>query len=168
MSGRVRRMAIRPSREPTEEKVMKKTMLAAMLAVPFAVALSAPAMAQNYPMTSGDYEEVGMIDVSDGGGYEYATFLATTWKKNQEFAKSKGWIKGYQVLANVHPRPGEPDLYLVTTFSSLPDAAEEEKRNEAYRDFMKQSDAQMDAASGDRTKFRTVMGSFMLRQLNFK
>ena len=147
---------------------MKKNMLAATLAVPFAIALSTPATAQNYPMTSGDYEEVAMIDISDGGGYEYANYLATQWKKNQEFAKSKGWIKNYQVLANVHPRPGEPDLYLVTTFNSMPDAAEDEKRNAAYREFMKQNDAQMDAASGDRAKFRTVMGSFMLRQLNFK
>jgi hypothetical protein len=72
------------------------------------------------------------------------------------------------VLANVNPRPGEPDLYLVTSFTSLPDAAEDEKRNQAYRDFMKQSDADAEAASGDRSKFRTVMGSFLLRQLKFK
>lgn len=147
---------------------MRKLMFAVMFASPFAIAMSSPAAAQNSPFTPGDYEEVGMIDVSDGGGLEYANFLATTWKKNQEYAKSKGWITGYQVLANVNPRPGEPDLYLVTSFSSLPDAAEDEKRNAAYREFMKQSDAQMEAASGDRTKYRTVMGSFLLRQLKFK
>lgn len=147
---------------------MRKLMFAVMFASPFAIAMSSPAAAQNSPFTPGDYEEVGMIDVSDGGGLEYANFLATTWKKNQEYAKSKGWITGYQVLANVNPRPGEPDLYLVTSFSSLPDAAEDEKRNAAYREFMKQSDAQLEAASGDRTKYRTVMGSFLLRQLKFK
>lgn len=147
---------------------MRKFLYAALVAAPFVMAISSPASAQNYPFTPGDYEEVGMIDVSDGGGYEYANFLATTWKKNQEYAMSKGWITGYQVLTNVHARPGEPDLYLVTSFTSLPDAAEDEKRNAAYREFMKQSDAQMDAASGDRAKYRTVMGSFLLRQLKFK
>lgn len=147
---------------------MKKLLFAAIVAAPFVVAMSSPAAAQNYPFTSGDYEEVAMIEVSDGAGYEYANFLATTWKKNQEFAKLQGWITGYQVLSNVHNRPGEPDLYLVTTFSSLPDAAEDEKRNQAYRDFMKQNDAQMDAASGDRAKYRKVLGSFLLRQLKFK
>ena len=147
---------------------MKKMMFTAMLAAPLALALASPAIAQNNPMTPGDYEEVGMIEVSDGGGLEYANYLATTWKKNQEFAKSKGWITGYRVLANVNPRPGEPDLYLVTSFSSMPDANEEEKMNAAYRDFMKQSDAQMEAASGDRAKYRTLLGSFLLRQLNFK
>jgi hypothetical protein len=147
---------------------MRKLMFAAMLAAPFAIALSTPAAAQNYPFTPGDYEEVSMIDITDGGGLDYANFLATTWKKNQEYAKSKGWITGYQVLANVNNRPGEPDLYLVVSFSSMPDAAEDERRTQAYRDFMKQSDAQMDAASGDRAKYRTVMGSFLLRQLKFK
>ena len=147
---------------------MRKSMLAALVAVPFVMFAASSANAQNYPFVSGDYEEVGMIDVSDGGGYEYAMFLANTWRKNQEYAKSKGWITGYQVLANIHARPGEPDIYLVTSFTMLPDAAEEEKRAAAYREFMKQTDAQMEAASGDRAKYRTVMGSFLLRQLNFK
>jgi hypothetical protein len=89
-------------------------------------------------------------------------------EKESGICQIKGWITGYQVLANVNPRPGEPDLYLVTSFSSMPDANEEEKRNAAYRDFMKQSDAQMEAASGDRAKYRTLLGSFLLRQLNFK
>lgn len=147
---------------------MRKLMFAAMLAAPFAIALSAPAAAQNSPFTPGDYEEVAMIDISDGGGLAYANYLATTWKKNQEYAKSKGWITGYSVLSNVHNRLGEPDLYLVVSFTSLPDAVEDEKRNNAYREFMKQTDADAEAASGDRSKFRTVMGSFLLRQLKFK
>jgi ABC-type sugar transport system substrate-binding protein len=147
---------------------MRKLMFAAMVAAPLAVALSTPAAAQNYPFTPGDYEEVSMIEVSDGGGLAYANFLATTWKKNQEFAKSKGWITGYQVLSNINNRPGEPDLYLVVSFSSMPDAAEDERRTQAYRDFMKQSDAESEAASGDRAKYRTVLGSFLLRQLKFK
>lgn len=139
-----------------------------MVAAPFAIAVSSPAVAQNYPFTPGDYEEVSMIDITDGGGLEYANYLASTWKKNQEFAKSRGWITGYSVLSNVNSRPGEPDLYLVVSYTSFPDAAEDEKRNAAYREFMKQSDAQMEAASGDRSKYRTVMGSFLLRQLKFK
>lgn len=145
---------------------MNKPLFAALLAVP--VVVSAPAVAQNSPFTPGDYEEVSMIDITDGGGLEYANFLASTWRKNQEFAKSKGWITGYSVLANYNARPGEPDLYLVVSFSSMPDAAEDEKRAAAYREFMKATDAQLEAASGDRAKYRTVMGSFLLRQLKFK
>jgi hypothetical protein len=145
---------------------MRKFVFAALLAAP--IAFASPASAQNSPFTSGDYEDVAMIDVADGSSVDYANYLADIWRKNQEFAKSKGWITGYQVYENVNKRPGEPDLYLVVSFSSMPDAAEEERRNQAYRDFMKQSDSQMAAASGDRSKYRTVMGSFLLRQLKFK
>ena len=141
---------------------------AALLAAPFVLAAGVPASAQNSPFTLGDYEEVAMIEVADGHGLDYANYLATTWRKNQEFAKSKGWITGYQVLSNVHNRPGEPDLYLVVSFTTLADAAEDERRDAAYREFMKQSDAQMQAASGDRAKYRTVQGSFLLRQMKFK
>ena len=57
---------------------MKKMMFTAMLAAPLAIVLAAPAMAQNAPMTSGDFEEVGMISVSDGAGLDYINYLATT------------------------------------------------------------------------------------------
>jgi hypothetical protein len=147
---------------------MKKLLLTAIAAVPFAMGFSISASAQNSPLMPGEYEDVAMIDIADGGSVDYANYLAGSWRKNQEFAKSKGWITGYQVFENVYPRPGEPDLYLVVRFNSLPDAAEEERRNQAYRDFVKQSDAQMAAESGNRLKIRTVMGVSLLRELKFR
>lgn len=147
---------------------MSNMLKAAALAATLSCAISVPAVAQNYPFTPGNYTEVAMIDVADGGGMQYATYLATEWRKAQEFAKSKGWIVSYAVFNNINSRPGEPDLYLSVTFPSLPDAAEDEKRDQAYRDFMKRTDAQMIAESGDRAKYRTVMGSFLLRELKFK
>lgn len=89
-------------------------------------------------------------------------------RKNQEFAKQRGWIKDYKVLVNVNPRKGEPDIYLVSTFASLPDAAGDLRRQEAYRAMMRQSDAQMEAASGDRAKYRKLAGSMLLREMNLK
>lgn len=44
------------------------------------------------------------------GAMAYANFLASTWKADQEYAKSKGWIKSYMVMSNVHGCKGEPDL----------------------------------------------------------
>lgn len=131
-------------------------------------ATALPAHAQDYPADPGRYVEVGMIDVADGGDFQYVTFLANEWRKNQEFAKSKGWITDYSVLVNVNPRPGEPDLYLSTTFVSMPDAAESLRRQSAWRDHVKKSDAQMSAESGDRSKYRTVMGSMLMQELIFK
>lgn len=142
----------------------KMTCAAALAALLMGVA-AMPAQAQNYPADPGSYVEVSMIDVLDGGDFDYMTYLANEWRKNQEFAKSKGWITDYAVFANINARPGEPDLYLSTTFPSMPDAAEQLRRANAWRDFMKKSDAQMTAESGNRTKFRTVMGSMLMQQL---
>ncbi len=141
---------------------------AALSAAAMSCAISAPAAAQNHPFTPGNYVEVAMIDVADGGGLQYATFLADQWRKSQEFAKSQGWIVSYAVFSNYNSRPGEPDLYLSVTFPNMPDGAEDERRNQAYRDYMKRTDAQLSAESGDRAKYRTVMGSFLLREMKFK
>jgi hypothetical protein len=147
--------------------MMMKTFFAAILAAPLALALSAPAAAQDSPYTLGDYSEVALIDVTEGADSAFGNFLRATWTKYLDYAKTKGWVSGYKIYDNVYNRPGEPDMYLVTSFASLPDAAEEERREQAYRDFMKQSQAEVEAASADRGKYRTVMGFVLLRELKF-
>ena len=58
-------------------------------------------LANDWPMVPGDFWDVTGIHLKDGGALAYANFLATEWKANQEFAKSKGWIKSY-MLAGTH------------------------------------------------------------------
>ncbi len=70
-------------------------------------------------------------------------------------------------MQNVNPRPGEPDLILVTRFKTIPDAAEQKRREAVMRDHSKQTDAQMSAASGERAKYRHVMGSTLWQALVF-
>lgn len=147
---------------------MKKLRLAALLAVPFVIALSAPATAQNYPLDYGDFTDVTGIDVLDGGSVEYANYLATQWRKNQEFAKSQGWISDYKVYANLYPREGEPDLYLMVMYAKMPDAVESMRRDAAYREYMKKNDSQMAAESGNRGKFRKIMSNALLGEMLFK
>ena len=147
---------------------MKKLMFAAMLAAPLALAMSAPAAAQNYPFDYGNFADVTGIDILDGGGIEYANYLAKEWRKNQEFAKSQGWISDYKVYSNLYPREGEPDLYLMIMYAKMPDAAEATRRDEAYRDFVKKNDSQMATESVNRGKFRKVVSSSLLGEMLFK
>ena len=147
---------------------MKLMYRAALLAAPLCLAFAAPAVAQNSPFSSGDYVTVASISVDDGHSVDYATYLAGRWKAQQEFAKSQGWIIGYEVLANVNKRPGEPDLYLITRRHTVPDAAESEKQGQAMRDHFKEDDKVSDAASGERAKYRKQMGSMLLRAQIFK
>lgn len=130
--------------------------------------LSTGAVAQDgWPLAGGDYWDVTGIDVADGGGWEYANWLATEWRKNAEFAKSKGWIKDYMVIANVYGS-SDADLYLIRVIESVPSGAEGEKRGREYREWVKKSTEKLVAESGNRAEFREVLDSSLLQVLNFR
>jgi hypothetical protein len=141
---------------------------AAILAALLSLVFSSPVLAQSDPMVGGGLLEVSSISIDDGHYLDYAQHLAGAWRTNQEYAKSQGWITGYEVLANTHKRPGEPDLILVVRFPSIPDAAENERRAKLYRDHVKLTEAQLEAASGSRAKFRKVLGSQLWQVLEFR
>ncbi len=133
-----------------------------------ALLLSGTALAEEWPFIGGDYWEVTGIDIQDGGGWKYANWLATEWRKDLEFAKSKGWIKDYMVIANVHGRSDEADLYLIRVREDIPSGAEGEKRQKEYLEWQTKSIEKMQAESGNRAEYRTVMSSSLLQVLNFR
>ena len=145
---------------------MKKLLISASLIA--ASVLATPVMAQGWPTVPGDYWEVSAVDIADGSGLAYMTFLADRWRKNQEFAKSQGWIKGYHVLSNEYARKDEPDLFLIVVFDRFVDAAEGERRRVAFEAHNQRTTAQLQAESGDRAKIRTLAGDMLLRELKFK
>lgn len=148
---------------------MKIVHHAAFAAASLCLAIASPALAQStYPMDQGDYVEISAIQVDDGHGVDYLNHVAGLWRKGQEFAKSQGWISGYEVMSNTYPRKGEPDIYLIVRFPRMVDAAEDAKRDEAYRAYMQRTVTQLQAESGERAKYRKLAGSMLLRELRFK
>jgi hypothetical protein len=145
-------------------KMIKNMMVGAAVMIAAPMALTAPAMADEYPLVAGDYVSMSGIFVEDGGSLAYAEHLAGQWHKSQEFAKSKGWISDYKILINVDARDGEPNVYLTTTFPYIPTNAEGEKRSKEWDAWSKKTNAQMAAESGDRAKFRQLRGSMLLQE----
>ena len=142
---------------------MKKWMIgAAALA---SALTSVPALAQQSSYQLGPLWTAIRIDVEDGQFENYMDWLTKVWVDNQAFAKSQGWLLDYHILDSVNPRHGEPDLILITRFRDFPSAAEIERRNEIMNKRMNQDDHAADAASGQRTKMRTSMGSVLYREL---
>jgi hypothetical protein len=121
-----------------------------------------------WPNEPGDYVNVAMIKVDDGHDLHYMQYLAGQYRKSQDFAKAQGWITDYEILINVNPRPGEPDYYLITRFPRFADPAEQKKRDEAYDAHMKLTTAELQAGSAERAKYRTSLGSQLLRALKWK
>ncbi|CAO1650720.1 MULTISPECIES: hypothetical protein [unclassified Parasphingorhabdus] len=149
-------------------KLMKRMMMATAIIVAAPLALSTPAMADDFPLVAGDYTTMTGIYIQDGGTVAYAKYLASEWKKNQDFAKSKGWISDYKIYFNVDARDGEPNMYLTQTYPYWPSGAESEKRNKEWEAFDKRTNAQLDAESGNRAKFRTVKGSMTLQEATIR
>lgn len=150
---------------------MGKTVIRGLLAAGlFSAAMAMPthAWAGDWPFTQGDYWDITGVHLKDGGAFAYAKFLASQWKADQEFAKSKGWIKGYAVMSNVNPRKGESDIYLVVIYERQPSGPESDKRNDEYLAWKKTTDAQLVKEGGDRAEIREIQDSFVLQELKFK
>ncbi len=144
------------------------TMMAVLTFGASTIMMSGSVLAEEWPFIGGDYWEVTGIDIQDGGGYKYAKWLSMEWRKDLEFAKSKGWIKDYMVIANVHARSDEADLYLIRVRESIPSGAEGEKRQKEYLEWQSKSIEKMQAESGNRAEYRTVMSDSLLQVLKFR
>jgi hypothetical protein len=145
------------------ENTMRKLALAALGAATMLV--SVPAVAQDVPLVGGDYWDVTSIKIDDGHFADYADFLVGDSRKQNEFAKSKGWIKAYYILSNNNNRADEPDLYLVTVSDHIPTPAEQIARNKEMNAYLQSDDRKQLAGSGHRATYRHIMGDMLLQQL---
>ncbi|HEY4070483.1 MAG TPA: hypothetical protein VGM04_02880 [Sphingomicrobium sp.] len=128
---------------------------------------SLPGSSQELPLKSGDFWDVGAITIDDGHFPQYADFLAGQYRKNMEFQKSKGWIKGYYILSNVNKRAAEPDLYLVTIFDHVTTPAEDIQREKEINAFLAQSTRDSAAQSGQRATYRHLGSDMLLQEMTW-
>ena len=145
-------------------KILKTTTLALLLSF-----LAFNALAEDERVyKNGNYWEVSAIEIVDGQWLNYATHLKGKWRDSMEFAKSNGWISDYKMLINLHPRNGEPDMYLISIFSEMATQAQEDERYEAYMKWSKSTIAKMEEDSGERMVMRHLSGDSLLREVTFR
>jgi hypothetical protein len=145
---------------------MHKLTLAALGAA--AMTMAGPALAQDIPLVPGNFWNVTEVTLDDGAFPQYADYLAGQYRRQEEFAKSKGWIKDYFILSNANKRAGEPDLYLVEVFDHVTTPAEDLAREKEMTAFLQQNTRQLQAGSGQRAKYRHIGGSMLLQQMNWR
>lgn len=138
------------------------------LALAASLAFANPASAQESSFSPGDYWDISAIDVLDGQFDNYMDYLAGTWKRNQEFAKSKGYIKSYKVVANIYPRAGEPDIYLIVVYDKVPDAAEQMRQQKEFEAFMKADSRALGKQYADRGTMRKSLDQMQLQEVVLK
>lgn len=137
-------------------------------ALALSLGFAAPAVAQESSYTPGGYTDVSGIEVLDGQFENYMDYLDGPWKAQNEFAKSKGYITSYSVLANPYARAGEPNLYLVINYPKVYDAAEELRQQKEFEAFMKADARALDKQYGARGVMRKSMGQQQLREMKLK
>jgi hypothetical protein len=150
----------------TGETIMRKVHFA--LAACAAAMFTAPVLAQQSSYTPGVYWEVSSITVEPGQDENYVDWLATQWRTQEEFSKSRGWIREYHVLANNNRRANEPDLYLVEVYDHVPTTAEQVQRQRAFEQMMSRDPHQLSTESGGRATMRRLTGSMLLQELNLR
>jgi hypothetical protein len=141
-----------------------------LMAVALATAALAatPAQAQKSTADYGNYTDVSAIHVLPGQWENYMDYLKTNWTKQNEWAKSKGYIVSYRALAVTYPREGEPNLVLIREYKDVPSQAEAKRRDDEFSAFMKLDDHQMADAAVKRGPMRTIGSQNQYQEVVFK
>lgn len=127
------------------------------------------ATAQERPYKDGPVLVVTSVKVMDGQFENYMKYLAGNWRSTMEASKAAGIILDYNVFNASPRRPEDADLYLVTTYPNLAMMdGMTEKMDPIVARTMKMNIAQREEATGKRTVMRTILGSEMLRGVEFK
>jgi hypothetical protein len=130
--------------------------------------IGASAFAQASSYTPGTVWNFSNIQIEPGQFENYMDFLATTWKKSNEFGKKEGNIVSYHVFQVNNPRNGEPDLILAIESKDYLTNAEQLALQKKYEAFMAMDQRKMQAAGGERKVMRKLVGNMELQELNLK
>jgi len=126
------------------------------------------ASAADRAYTEGSVLNVSSIRTEPGMFDAYMTYLAGTYKQLMEEQKKAGIILDYAVYSVVPQKPGDPDIYLVTTYKNMAALDGLADRTDAIQQKLIGDMAQRSAAMIARGKLRTLGGSQLIRQLILK
>ena len=147
-------------------KRMKSLFAGAAMMV--AAAMATPAVAQELPVKNGSVWVASRIDTLPGQMPAYLDYLATEWKKQNEFLKAEGVLLSYRVLRTNQARNGEPDLILLLEYKDYASNAQQEAITKKLEAAMRRDARQGAAGNLEREKIRSLMGSTEYQELVLK
>ncbi len=142
--------------------------LGALVGVFSFFALTATAQAADRPYSEGTVSVVSSIRTEPGQGDAYMRYLATTYKQLMEEQKKAGLIVDWSVFTARPRTPDDPNLYLVTTYKNLAAMDDLQDRMEAIQEKLIGNQEARDAAMVARGKMRSMVGSEVIRKVEFK
>ena len=147
---------------------LKSRALGALFGALAFAALSGPVVAQDRPYTEGPVSVVSSIRTEPGMYDTYVKYLATTYKGMMEEAKTAGHVLDYRVYSTQPRSEGDPNLYLVVTYKNMAALDGLADRMDAIQQKYLGDPAKRDAATIERGKMRTMIGTETVRELVLK
>lgn len=142
---------------------MKRMIAVLMLLLP----LMAQAQERNYE--PGNFWQISGVKIMPAKFDAYIEDIGGLWRSQMEKMKSDGKIVSYHMMANVHPRENEPDLWLMVQWASAAEMLDTpwEYWDELTDDIVGSVEKSRELAI-DRGELRTIMGDTLARELTFK
>ncbi|MFN2328148.1 MAG: hypothetical protein ABR612_04475 [Chromatocurvus sp.] len=99
----------------------------------------------------------------------YIEDISGLWRSEMEKLKADGKLVSYHMMANVHPRENEPDLWLMVQWTSAADMLDTpwEYWEEMVDEIVGSQEKSRELAI-DRGELRTIMGDMLVREITFK
>jgi len=123
---------------------------------------------ESRPYREGPVTEISFVKVKPGKFDEYMAYLAGPYREYMEANKKAGTIVSYGIYGARPRNPGEPDLYLTTTYPNMAalDGLEDREAANINKVFGSRKQSMQKAA--DRESMREVLGSELVRELILK
>ena len=136
----------------------------ALLALASMLFMTGVASAADRPYKEGPVSVVNSIRTEPGMFDAYMNYLSTTWKASMEEQKKAGIIVDYRVYTTSPSGPGEPNVYLITTYANMAAMDGLADKMEPVMQKTFGNEQQRSAAAIEREKMRTQIGSQMIRE----
>lgn len=130
--------------------------------------VASPAVAADRPYTEGAVVNVSAVRTEPGMFDEYMKYLAGPYKQVMEEQKKAGVIVDYAIYAADPRSPHDPDLYLITVYKNMAALDDLNAKTDAITEKTFGTLEQQSAATVQRGKLRTLIGSEYIRELNLK
>ncbi len=147
---------------------MKIRALGALATLVTLVSVTTTAVAEDRPYAEGTVSVVSSIRTEPGQHENYMRYLATTYRQLMEEQKKAGYIVDWSVYTTRPRSPDDPTLYLITTYKNLAAMDGLQDKLEAIHEKFIGNQEARDAAMVARGKMRSMVGSEVIRKVEFK
>ncbi|MEA3151353.1 MAG: hypothetical protein QOD56_2292 [Gammaproteobacteria bacterium] len=147
---------------------MQKNILKALLVGCVGIVCGSLAAADELPYKEGPVAMVTSIKIKEGKFFDYWAFLSTSWRQENEEAKKQGLVLSYTIYGAQPKTPSDPDLYLVVMYANFAalDGLDEKMALIDKKIWGSLKDAAKSDA--DRESIRTILGTEVIREMDFK